>query len=345
MAGNDTLPAGPARVVLHRVGSEVQGPVDSMQAGASGRFRFRFAADPSAIYLLSARYAGIEYFSAPVATNPAAPDTALVLVVSDTSSGTPVGIAIRHFVISRPERAGPRRIVDFVVLRNAGNTTRVAPGTEGTVFGFHLPAGAAAIEVQDETEFSRDAVRIRNGMVEILAPFAPGDRQVLLQYDLPAGLQHATVPLEGPVETLSVLMEETDLAATGIAFAPADTVRVGGRLFHRISGSAPGPAVLDLRFPSSGLSQGRTVALLVGVIASAFLALALVLTRRRSGGRLTGRREPANGLIDEIARLDAAHRARDPARLTAEEVATYHGEREALLRRLRAGLAGRSGSP
>jgi hypothetical protein len=41
-------------------------------------FHFRFAADTSAIFLLSARFAGIEYFSPPVHTDPALPDTAMI---------------------------------------------------------------------------------------------------------------------------------------------------------------------------------------------------------------------------------------------------------------------------
>src|SRR3954467_9123507 len=66
----DTVPVPGARVVLHRVGRDAQGPLDSVTADASGRFRFRFRADTGALYLLSARWGDVEYFAPPVHTNP-----------------------------------------------------------------------------------------------------------------------------------------------------------------------------------------------------------------------------------------------------------------------------------
>jgi hypothetical protein len=49
----DSVPVPGALVVLHRVGREEQGPVDSMLTDARGRFVFRFLADTSAIYLFT----------------------------------------------------------------------------------------------------------------------------------------------------------------------------------------------------------------------------------------------------------------------------------------------------
>ena len=67
---NDSQPARDVRVVLHRVGQRVQGPLDSTRTDAQGRFRFTFQPDTTVLYLLSARYRGIEYFSAPLAYSP-----------------------------------------------------------------------------------------------------------------------------------------------------------------------------------------------------------------------------------------------------------------------------------
>ena len=41
------MPVPGARVLLHRVGREEQGPIDSVRADAAGRFRFRFQPDTS----------------------------------------------------------------------------------------------------------------------------------------------------------------------------------------------------------------------------------------------------------------------------------------------------------
>src|SRR5919112_5474935 len=91
----DSAPLIGARVLLHRVGRDIQGPVDSTRADDRGRFRFRFRPDTSALYLLSVRYGGIEYFSTPVHTNPGRPDTAIRLVACDTSSTAPVAVEAR----------------------------------------------------------------------------------------------------------------------------------------------------------------------------------------------------------------------------------------------------------
>ncbi len=86
----DSTPVAGTRVVLHRIGSDVQGPLDSTRSDRGGRFGFAFRPDTAAFYLLSTRHSGIEYFSPPVSTNPARPDTAIRIVVYDTSSSAPV---------------------------------------------------------------------------------------------------------------------------------------------------------------------------------------------------------------------------------------------------------------
>src|SRR4051812_11746724 len=59
----DSAPVAGIRVVLHRIGPQVQGPLDSTRSDRRGRFRFSFNPDTAAFYLISGRYAGIEYFS------------------------------------------------------------------------------------------------------------------------------------------------------------------------------------------------------------------------------------------------------------------------------------------
>ena len=85
-----------------------QGPLDSTIADPHGHFRFRFHADTTALYLLSARYGGIEYFSSPVHTNPERPDTTMRVLVYDTSSTAPVVVEARHLVVPRPSEDGSR---------------------------------------------------------------------------------------------------------------------------------------------------------------------------------------------------------------------------------------------
>ncbi|MFN8651118.1 MAG: hypothetical protein U0133_04355 [Gemmatimonadales bacterium] len=110
LTAKDTLGVPAVRVILHRVGRDVRGPIDSIMAGSRGEFRFRFVPDTAAIYLLSAGWQGIQYFSPPVHTDPSAPDTGLAVVVSDTSSTAPIDVLSRHLSSSASRgRPGPAR--------------------------------------------------------------------------------------------------------------------------------------------------------------------------------------------------------------------------------------------
>nr|MBA2626840.1 hypothetical protein [Gemmatimonadales bacterium] len=157
LTGTDSVPAPGARVVLHRVGRQVQGPVDSAVADARGRFAFSFLADTSAVYLVSARYSGVAYFATPVHTNPERPDTAIDLVVSDTSSTAPVSLEARHIVVSAPDAEGIRGVVELVLLRNDGHLTRVAPDTIRPAWAMRLPPRSTGLVV-GEGDFATDAL-------------------------------------------------------------------------------------------------------------------------------------------------------------------------------------------
>ena len=135
----DSVPLPGVRVVLHRVGRAEQGPVDSTLADARGRFLFRFTADTTAIYLLSARHDGIAYFASPVHTNPERPDTAIELIVSDTSSRGRVTMAARHIVISAPDEHDARAVVEVIILHNGGATALTAGDSTLPTWAVRVP--------------------------------------------------------------------------------------------------------------------------------------------------------------------------------------------------------------
>src|SRR5919107_1785424 len=153
----DSTPVAGVRVVLHRVGQVLQGPLDSTRTDSRGRFRCRFRADTSAIYLLSARHSGIEYFSPPVHTNPARPDTAIRIIAYDTSSTAPISVEARHLVVSRPGEDGSRSILDLIVLKNAGQRTRIAADSSRPTWIGRLPRGTLGLEL-GESDVSPEAV-------------------------------------------------------------------------------------------------------------------------------------------------------------------------------------------
>ena len=341
----DTVPLPHARVVLHRVGRDAQGPIDSMVADGAGRFRFRFRADTSALYLLSTRYGGIEYFSPPVHTNPARPDTAIALQAYDTSSTTPITVEARHIVVPRPGADGSRSVLDLIVLRNDGLRARIAPDSLHPAWSLTLPAGSGEMQL-GESDLSPDAVDRVGDTVRVLAPLAPGQKQLSIAY--------ATVPVRGrlvfpvgPTSTPVNLLVEEPEARVGL-LALTDTQVIEGRTFRRFSGRVPAGGSITLMVPAGPAAASRRVlAGLVGGLALALGAAAVWVVRRPRRAPLPaalGGPGDTARLLDAIAGLDARYAGRE-AEVPPDEWQRYTDERAALKARLEHALAGQERGP
>jgi hypothetical protein len=327
------MPVPGARVVLHRVGRADQGPIDSVRSDRQGRFQFAFRSDTSALYLLSARHAGIEYFSRPVATTPARPDTGIRITVYDTSSTVPIKLEARHLVVTRPDQDGSRGVLDLMVLRNDAQRTRIAADTARPSWSAALPSGTIGLEV-GESDVSRDAVTRRGDSVFVIAPFAPGEKQLTLQYLIPGNRPMVELAFDGQGATINVLAEEKGVKVSGAGVALADSQVLQGRSFHRWTGRAPARGVLRIDLPGA---RGTPVLLLAGLV----MVFALVLGG--AGWHLLARRRAAapaapSSLLDAVAALDAQYVGREGA-TGAEEWASYQAQRARLKAALEASLA------
>jgi hypothetical protein len=333
----DSTAVAGARVVLHRVGQVLQGPLDSTSTDSRGRFRFRFRADTSAIYLLSARYSGIEYFSPPVHTNPARPDTAIRIIAYDTSSSAAISVEARHIVVSRPGEDGSRNILDLIVLRNAGQRTRIARDSSRPTWVGALPRGTMGLEL-GESDVSPEAVGREGDSLIVTAAIAPGEKQLTLEYLAPAGRQVLELPLSEPVAMLNVLAEESDVIVSGGTLVFADSQTLQGRSFRRWSGAGPAGAVLRVVLPAGRRAPGW---ILAGLVAAVALALAV------AGGRLMMKRATTNAsaeeLLERLAGLDARYQGREPE-VPPDEWRHYQSERARLKGLLERSLAVRGQS-
>jgi hypothetical protein len=329
----DTVSVPGVQVMLHQVGRARQGPVDSALAGPKGEFRFRFRPDTSSVYLLSAGWAGIEYFSTPVRSIVAQPDTGLLLVVSDTSSVAPVSVVSRHIVIGKPRGDGIRAALEIVVLQNNGPLTRVARDSLQPTWTTRLPSRAFGFQ-PGEGDVSTDALVFRDGAVELFAPIAPGEKQLLYTYQLPSGPGTVRIPLREPVGMMNILLEEFDRTVTGGAIVKGDSQAIEGRSFRQWSGTVPAGGVVALHFPSIG-SRWVLPVLVSGVALSlAFVAI------RALRGRPSAPVRPAEPLLDQLARLDAQYRGRE-GEVPADEWSRYQAERQRLKEELSGQLAGK----
>jgi len=326
-------------VVLHRVAEETQGPIDSTAADRNGRFRFRFRPDSGAFYILSARYAGIEYFSQPVPTRSPRPDSAISIVVYDTSSTVPIALEARHLVITRPGEDGSRSVLDIMVLRNDAGRTRIASDSARPTWSAPLPAGSLGLQVS-ESDFSPEAVARRGDSVVVVAPFAPGEKQLTVQYLIPARQTRVELPLSFPGASLNVLAEEPRIRVSGAGVRFADTQTIQGRTFRRWTGVAERGTVIRLILPRTGRAPRGLLAALVAAMALALAAGGWYLLARPSAAATAG---PAD-LLDTLAALDLRYAGREDD-IPADEWKSYLEERARLKARLEASLAAGAKSP
>jgi hypothetical protein len=342
-AERDTSPAPGIRVVLHRVGRQLQGPVDSAFSDARGHFRIRFRPDTSALYLLSAGYGGIEYFSPPVHTNPARPDTAIQLLVYDTSSTAPVSVVARHIVVPRPGEDGSRPVLELFVLRNAGLRARVAPDTLHPSWSMPLPAGSVGLDL-GESDVSPDAVSRRRDSAIVVAPISPGEKQLALQYLLPGALRVVNFPLGAGSGTVNLLVEEAGAKLKAGALARGDSQLIEGRWFRRWTGEPPAHTSLSLALPSPGRAPGSLLVALVGGLALVLVAAGWRVWNTGSQPVARATASPIDSLIGTIAALDLRYAGKE-SETSQEEWARYREERARLKAILEASLAGHPRAP
>jgi hypothetical protein len=299
-----------------------------MLTDARGRFVFRFLADTSAIYLFSARHDGITYFASPVHTNPERPDTAIELVVNDTSSAGIVSVVSRNIVVSAPDENGARAVVEVIVLHNGAITALVAADTADPVWAARIPHTATGMTA-GEGDFSPAAVVRVGDSAAVFAPIPPGDiARVAYHFDEPTAL-------------VNLMLEEKGARVLGGLREQADSQTIQGRGFGRWEGAVPAGAVVTIRLPTTHRLGRWALAALVAMMVLALAAGTRRVFRPASLPRTTPV-ESAASLVDAIARLDAAHTAVPP---DAAGEAAYVGERDRLKARLVAALAQRSDVP
>lgn len=332
------MPAAGVRVVLHQVGRSAQGPLDSVRSDRQGRFRFVFHPDTSALYLLSARYQGIEYFSQPVHTNPERPDTAIRIQVYDTSSTAPIALEARHLVVTRPGEDGSRSVLDLVVLRNNGRLTRVAPDTMRPSWSGPLPPGTIGLEI-GESDVSPEAVSRRGDSLIVTAPLAPGEKQITVQYVVPAGGETLQLRFNEAGPMVNVLTEENGVRVTGGSLAPLDSQVIQGRSFRRWAGAVPAAGLVRIALPDMGRAPRWLLPALVAGIALILLGSGWYVLSQRPPPVAPSRED----LLDSIAALDARYLGQQ-AVTPAAEWSAYENGRVRLKAQLQASLAVRGPS-
>lgn len=275
-------------VVLHRVGPDRAGPVDSIKSDGRGHYRFNYTRTGSAdaIYFVSASHDGIAYFTPPLAEGKVSGDDGEITVFDTTSGRVPLSLRGHHVVVSNADANARRSIVEVYDLSNDTSVTRVASGETpaGATWHTHISPGAANFKV-GQGDISAAAVSFANGLVSVFAPLAPGIKQLSFSYSLPAKSFPLRLPLEKETGIYEIMIEDKAGSVTGPRLKEVDPVTVDERNFRRFLASdmpENSVAVIDLPPPpqSRSIDPRYLVALTLVIGASMILALAQALRRR-----------------------------------------------------------------
>ncbi|MFL5639138.1 MAG: hypothetical protein ACJ78M_07190 [Gemmatimonadaceae bacterium] len=284
---DEVSPVAGAWVVLHRVGPDRAGPLDSVRSDARGRYTLKYTRTGSdqAIYFVAASYNGIAYFTPPLAEGRVSGDDGEITVFDTTSGHVPFTLRGHHVVVSTADANARRSVVEVYDLSNDSSVTRVAASDTpaGATWQTHITPGATEFKV-GQGDISPAAVTFANGVVSVFAPLAPGIKQLSFSYSLSANSFPLKLPLEKETGIYEIMIEEKAGSVTGPHLREVDPVTVDDRNFRRFLASdmpENSVAVIDLPPPPSRSIDPRfLVAITLVIGATMILALAQSLRRR-----------------------------------------------------------------
>jgi hypothetical protein len=270
-------------VILHRVGADSAGPVDSVRADAGGRFAFTYQRSPQdeAIFFLSGSHGGIAYFSSPLRTRDESGEGA-VIVAFDTSSNVGILRTLGRHVVVGARRGDRREMLEAIEISNDTALTIVAAGDDRPSWATILPEGATDFTV-GEGDVGDGGLVLNGGRVELYAPVAPGIKQVTFRYTLPAAAFPVSLPLTDTLAVLEVLIESRAGSAEGAGLREVDPTITGDRTFRRfLAENAPANSVL--RIDVGDDRKGGNLVLPFLIAAAGILLAVLVMVLRRHAG-------------------------------------------------------------
>ena len=275
-------------VVLHRVGPDRAGPLDSTRSDPRGRYSFKYERTGSedAIYFVSAMHDGIAYFTPPLAEGRVSGDDSEITVFDTTTGHVPMSLRGHHVVVSAVDANARRSVMEVYDLSNDSSVTLVATGDEpeNATWRAHLTPDATDFKVS-QGDISAAAVSFTQGSVNVFAPIAPGIKQLSFSYSLPAKAFPLKLPLEKATGVYEILIEEKTGSVTGPHLKEVDAVTVDERNFRRFLASdmpENSVAVIDLPAPppTRSIDPRFLVAITLLLGGSMVVALARALRRR-----------------------------------------------------------------
>lgn len=271
-------------VVIHRVGPDHAGPLDSVRTDSRGRYALHYLRTGSedAVYFVSASYDGIAYFTSPLAEGKVSGDDGELTVFDTTSRPVPMSVRGHHVVVSAVDANGLRSVVEVYDLSNDSSVTRIAASDtpKDATWQARVTPGATDFKV-GQGDIPASAVVYAGDRVNVYAPIAPGIKQISFSYSLPAASFPLRLSLEKATQVYEIMVEEKAGSVTGPHIREVDPVTVDNRSFRRFLASDMAEnsvAVINLPAPPARAVDPRylvAITLLIGGVMVVALAQAL----------------------------------------------------------------------
>jgi mono/diheme cytochrome c family protein len=180
-------------------------PAITVTTDTEGRFRVTdlpTGADRS--YAIRATYKGVDYFNDGLVDFSATPVVSVTVPVYETTTEpTEIRVNRNHIIIDFGDNQ--LRVLELYIVTNTGDRAYVG---DGATLRFDLPAAAENVSFEDPS--MTQSASVEAGEVVDTSPVPPGDRQVLLSYDIPYTGQTATFEkqVSYPTDNLNLLVAD-----------------------------------------------------------------------------------------------------------------------------------------
>lgn len=349
LVGDSALTRGD--VILHHVGADIQGELDTARVASDGTFSFRLPTVPdeeaSEIYFASIRHHGVLYFGQAVG-RAVQLDSVYEIQTYDTVSVEPRGralpIQVRN-VFLEPED-DRWRVTDLLQVRNEASRTLVARD-DGVVWRHALPDGAEDFSL-GQGELTSGSAGFERGALVVQGAIPPGERLFVARYTVPD--PYLSLPLDGVTEVLELMVREPAPALDVPGLTRAEGVELEpGTTYRRYTGTGLQPQILRLeegsepaRFPVEWMAvllalllAGAGLYAFRGSLAPAPAGAAEQAAAPAAVGGAVPADDARQDLILQVALLDEELSAL--AEPTPQERADYEARREELLARIESG--------
>jgi len=275
--GRDTAPLPNAWVVLHRITRDGGAPIDSVRSDARGRYRITLRRpDSTGVYVLSAWYDSLAYFSSPINVDDPAVHADDIIAYPTTANGPPIKLARRLATIAHPGENGTREVLEILELENTGQTARITRDTLVPTWAGRVPERVAQFR-GGQGDISPDAMVFRHDSVVVLAPIPPGPvKQLSYAYSLLPGTRTFAIPIDQETAELNLLVEDTAAAVTAPKLQRLGVQELEQRRFaaYRAGPLKPGD-IVEIQLPAGKFRAQAVLPYVIGLLAAG-MVVALV---------------------------------------------------------------------